>query len=74
MRPLRALAELRRVLCSLGEKLSDEDVDALLANVAIDSNGCVSCEGALAVARATPLASLIACRGPTEFVNTVMSG
>eukprot|EP00055_Hartaetosiga_balthica_P000171 m.135870 g.135870 ORF g.135870 m.135870 type:complete len:152 (-) comp10261_c0_seq1:229-684(-) len=37
-------AELRHVLTSLGEKLSDEDVDALLANVQIDSTGTVNYE------------------------------
>eukprot|EP00049_Salpingoeca_infusionum_P021695 m.4172 g.4172 ORF g.4172 m.4172 type:complete len:153 (-) comp4435_c0_seq1:2344-2802(-) len=35
-------AELRHVLASLGEKLSDDDLDALLANVPIDSSGCVN--------------------------------
>ncbi|EDQ84592.1 uncharacterized protein MONBRDRAFT_39222 [Monosiga brevicollis MX1] len=35
-------AELRHVLCSLGEKLNDDEVDALLANVTIDSNGGVN--------------------------------
>ncbi len=39
-------AELRRVLTSLGEKLSDDDVDALLANVKVDARGGVNYEGA----------------------------
>eukprot|EP00045_Choanoeca_perplexa_P010028 m.100315 g.100315 ORF g.100315 m.100315 type:complete len:151 (+) comp15121_c2_seq1:101-553(+) len=37
-------AELRHVLTSLGEKLTDDDVDALLGNITMDSNGCVNYE------------------------------
>merc|ERR1712000_12198 len=37
-------AELRHVLTTLGEKLSDDEVDALLTNIAIDSSGSVNYE------------------------------
>ena len=32
-------AELRHVLTSLGEKLSDDEVDALLQGIEVDSRG-----------------------------------
>eukprot|EP00053_Salpingoeca_punica_P020317 m.211287 g.211287 ORF g.211287 m.211287 type:complete len:147 (+) comp18103_c0_seq1:70-510(+) len=37
-------AELRHVLTSLGEKLSDEDVDTLLANANVDNQGQIKYE------------------------------
>lgn len=38
-------AELRHVLSSLGEKLSDEEIDSLFANVDVDAGGAVNYEG-----------------------------
>ena len=40
-------AELRHVLTTLGQKLTDDEVDALLSNIAIDSSGAVNYEGVL---------------------------
>eukprot|EP00041_Stephanoeca_diplocostata_P013001 m.221195 g.221195 ORF g.221195 m.221195 type:complete len:141 (-) comp19182_c0_seq1:4187-4609(-) len=37
-------SELRHVLTSLGEKLSDEDVDQLLQNLNISATGAVNCQ------------------------------
>lgn len=61
------LSELRHVLTSLGEKLSDEDVDALLANVSIDANGSVNYEG-LCVSAGDLVSSSF-----SDFVRLVMS-
>ena len=39
-----AASELRHVLTSLGEKLSDEEVDQLLQNMRADPNGNINCD------------------------------
>lgn len=73
------------MLTTLGEKLTDDEVDALLSNITIDSTGSVNYEGALPpsmiVTALTFLfhthffpTSFLLSISAVEFVRTVMSG
>ena len=37
--------ELRHVMMNLGERMSEEECDALVDEADIDGDGCINCEG-----------------------------